>query len=70
MLGCNNCVKMGGWTFLVLGVLFLLQDLNIWDFWGINWYTALFAVAGMAHLGSANCKNCQAMRTGMMGKKR
>ena len=61
---------MGGWSFLVLGVLFLLQDLNWWNFWGISWYTALFVVVGVAHIGSAGCKECRAMRMGMMGKKR
>jgi hypothetical protein len=70
MMGCNNCIKMAGWSLLVLGVLFLLQDLNIWNFWNISWYTALFVVAGIGHLGSANCKNCQAMRMGMAGKKK
>ena len=55
-------MKMGGATFLVLGIVFLLRDLNIWDFWNISWWTALFVVMGIAHLGSANCPDCKAMR--------
>ena len=59
-------MTIGGISILVLGVLFLLRDINIWNFWNIQWWTALFVVVGIGQLGSANCKNCQAMR---MGKK-
>ena len=63
-------MTMGGASLLVLGVLFLLRDLNKWDFWGISWYTALFIVFGIGQLGSAKCPNCQALRgEGKMGKK-
>lgn len=60
---------IGGISFLVLGVLFLLQDLEVWNFWGISWYSALFVVVGIAHLGSSKCPDCEAVRTGRMGKK-
>ena len=68
MYGCSKCVKIGGTTFLILGILFLLRDLNIWDFWNIQWWTALFVVMGIGALGSAHCPECQAMRSSMKKK--
>ena len=43
-----------GWLVLVLGVLFLLRDWNVWDFWNIQWWTAAFVLVGLAGL----CKCC------------
>ena len=57
-------MKMGGASFLILGIVFLLKDLNYWNFWNISWWTALFVVMGVAHLGSANCPDCKAIREG------
>ena len=62
-------MMIGGAAFLVLGVLFLLKDLGKWDFWGVNWYTALFLVVGVGHLASSKCPDCEVARTGKMGKK-
>ena len=62
MYGCSKCVKIGGASFLVLGILFLLKDRNIWNFWNISWWTALFVVIGIGSLGSAHCPDCRAMR--------
>ena len=64
MMGCSKCMKMGGASLLVLGIIFLLVDLSIWDFWNISWWTALFAVMGIGTLGSANCRECRAIREG------
>ena len=64
MQGCEKCFKVGGALFLILGILFLLQDLAIWDFFGISWYTALFVLMGVVHLASSTCKECQAVRSG------
>jgi hypothetical protein len=55
-------MKLGGATFLVLGILFLLRDLNYWSFWNINWWTAFFVVMGIGSLGSAGCPDCRAIR--------
>ena len=63
MMGCDKCLKICGVLFVALGVLFLLQDLGIWNFWNISWYTALFVVIGVAHLGSSTCADCRAVRT-------
>jgi len=57
-------MKCGGIIFLVLGILFLLRDLNIWDFWNIQWWTALFLLAGVVHICMSKCPDCTAMRTG------
>ena len=32
---------------VVIGVLFLLQDLAIWNFWNISWYTVAFLMVGL-----------------------
>ena len=53
-----------GALFLVLGVLFLLQDLGKWDFWNISWYTAVLIVVGVAHVASSKCADCEAVRKG------
>lgn len=68
MCVCKKCMMVGGAAFLVLGVLFLLQDFKVWNFWGISWYTALFIVVGIGHLGSSHCADCEAVRMGR-GKK-
>ncbi len=52
-------MKMCGTMVLVLGILFLLRDLNIWHFWNIQWWTAMFLVMGLGKLGSQNCKACK-----------
>jgi len=62
MQTCKKCGMMGGMMFLVLGILFLLQDLAIWDFWGISWYTALFLLVGVIHFATSKCPDCQAMK--------
>ncbi len=35
---------------LIIGVLFLLQDLGIWAFWNISWYTVGFILVGLCFL--------------------
>ncbi len=62
MNGCSKCMKVGGITLAVLGILFLLKDLNVWDFWGISWYTALFVAMGIGSIGSSGCADCKAVR--------
>jgi len=47
---------------LALGVIFLLGDLNIWNFWGISWWTALFLLGGVGHVAMSKCPDCQAMK--------
>lgn len=40
---CGMC----GWLVLLVGVLFLLQDLGYWDLWGLHWWTVLTLLAGV-----------------------
>jgi len=61
---CDKCMKMCGGTFAALGVLFLLRDLAIWNFWNVQWWTALFLAAGIGALGSSACPDCNAIRKG------
>ena len=46
--------KTFGWIFLIAGIVFLLRDWGIWDFWNIQWWTVLFIFIGL----SAFCKCC------------
>ena len=58
---CEKCSKIGSVVFLVLGVLFLLRDINVWDFWNIQWWTVLFILIGVVGLCKSSCKDCQSM---------
>ncbi|NQV09064.1 hypothetical protein HQ529_04390 [Candidatus Woesearchaeota archaeon] len=51
---------MFGLLALVFGVLFLLQDLGVWAFWGVNWWTVLFLLAGVGTFGTTGCPTCKA----------
>jgi hypothetical protein len=55
-------MSISGGLFLVLGVLFLLQDINIWNFWNISWYTGVLVVLGTTCLASSKCAECEAAR--------
>jgi hypothetical protein len=44
---------------VVLGILFLLRDLNVWSFWNIQWWTALFLLVGLGGLCSGCCPECK-----------
>ena len=55
---CCKCRTMSGVLFLVFGIILLLKDLNVWHFWGINWWTVLFILAGIGMLGTSGCKEC------------
>ena len=58
---CDKCCKMCGVVVLVLGVLFLLQDLAVWNFWNISWYTAAFILVGLGGFCKTSCPSCKAM---------
>jgi len=61
MMGCKKCSGMFAAVLLVLGILFLLRDLNVWNFWNIQWWTAIFLLAGICGLCMKGCPDCQAM---------
>tara|TARA_Y100000034_G_C6674341_1_gene296212 strand:- start:217 stop:414 length:198 start_codon:yes stop_codon:yes gene_type:complete len=60
--GCGKCDKVGAGLFLVFGVLFLLQDLGVWAFWNINWWTVVFVLMGVTGCAMAGCKDCKAAK--------
>lgn len=59
---------ISGLLFLVVGVLFLLRDFAVWNFWNIQWWTALFILWGLGSLAMRSCPDCMAM-CGMSKKK-
>lgn len=60
MHGCKSCTKKGGYVFLVLGLLFLLVDVGVWNFFGIQWWTVIFLMFGLQAFN--NCPDCAACR--------
>jgi hypothetical protein len=57
---CDKCKKLGGALLLILGILFLLRDLNVWNFWNIQWWTVVFVLAGLCAIGTCCCPECKA----------
>lgn len=43
---------------LLAGILFLLQDVGVWAFWDLNWYTVAFILVGVGGLASSGCADC------------
>ena len=64
---CKKCTGMCGWSLLVLGILYLLTDLGYVTFWNVQWWTALFLLAGVSALAMNKCPDCQAL---VKGKKK
>ena len=42
----DDCKKWVAAVVLVVGFLFLLADLGYWDFFGLQWWTVVFLLAG------------------------
>lgn len=49
---CKTCALIA----VIVGVLFLLQDRGIWDFWNLSWYTVAFLIIGLGSLVGARKK--------------
>lgn len=64
MMGCQKCHVVCGVLLLALGLLMLLQNLGIWNFWNIQWYTGVLIIFGVGSIAMTRCKDCRAM----MGK--
>lgn len=60
---CQKCCKICGVLVLLAGLGFLLRDLNMWMFWGLNWWTVAFLLMGVGKVARSNCPHC-------MGKKK
>ncbi len=46
----HKCPIWCGIVLLIVGILYLGQDLNWWNFWSINWWTILFLLCGIKFL--------------------
>lgn len=49
---CDSACGWKGWALLVVGVLYLAQDLG-WGFaswWNLNWWTVAFLLWGLCHV--------------------
>lgn len=67
-MGCAKCTKITAVLFLVIGILYLGQDLSWWTFWTLNWYTTLFLLIGIVKFGHTKCPDCKAIREGKSKK--
>jgi hypothetical protein len=56
---CDKCKKLCAVLLLVFGILFLLRDLNVWNFWNIQWWTVVFVLAGLGTFGTCCCPECK-----------
>ena len=56
---CDKCGKLAGVLVLALGIIFLLKDLGIWNFWNIQWWTALLLLGGLSMVTSKCCPECR-----------
>lgn len=56
---CSGCGRMGGIALIVFGIIYLLVDLGVWNFWGISWWTMAFLLIGIGSIGCASCADCQ-----------
>ncbi|USN45792.1 MAG: hypothetical protein H6502_01520 [Candidatus Woesearchaeota archaeon] len=43
----HDCEKTMGIVVLIIGLIYLLGDFNVWNFWGIQWYTVAFLLYGL-----------------------
>ena len=58
---CKKCTMLGGVVLLVLGLLYLLSDLAVIGWWNLNWWTVVFLLMGLLHLGKGHCHDCLTM---------
>ncbi|MEK6822454.1 MAG: hypothetical protein AABY13_01385 [Nanoarchaeota archaeon] len=61
MAMCGKCKKISGVLLVLAGIGFLLQDLGVWNFWDIQWYTALILIYGLVTFATTTCKDCMSM---------
>jgi len=56
---CKSCKcphhYLGAIVVLAVGILFLLKDWNVWNFWGITGWSALFVLVGLGLLIKRTC---------------
>ena len=62
MHSCGKCSKLTAFLLVLAGVLFLLVDLGVWNFWNLQWWTVLFLIVGVTAFGMSCCGDCKEMR--------
>lgn len=55
---CEKCAKLAGAILVLLGVAFLLVDLDVWSFWNIKWWTVGFLFVGLKIFCICCCPKC------------
>lgn len=53
---CCKCKMWMGVVVFVVGIIFLLADLGVWKFWGINWWSVAFLLFGIKMFTKGCCK--------------
>ena len=56
---CKKCMALSGVFWAIFGILFLLKDLNVWNYGGINWWSIAFLLFGLNLLMARFCPKCQ-----------
>ena len=47
----KDCPAWVAWVTLIAGILYLLADLGIFEWWGtFNWYTIAFLLIGLCYV--------------------
>ena len=59
---CEKCISITGVVLLIVGILFLLKDVGLWNFWNLNWWTVGFLLLGIGYLGTKACPACKDLR--------
>lgn len=59
---CEKCGKSMALLFLIVGLLFLLRDINVWNFWSISWWTAGFILVGLHTMAHHSCPMCKKLK--------
>ena len=43
----GDCPAWFGWVVLIVGILYLLEDMGTIAFWKFNWWTVMFILWGL-----------------------
>ena len=67
---CNKCKHVAGGLVVLLAVAFVLKDLQVWNFWGINWWSAGLVWLSLVMVVSHVCPECRELRKECMPAKK
>ncbi len=54
---CKKCGSSLGLMIFVVGIVYLLQDINVIN-WFFNWWTVLFIIGGFGIFAMNKCYHC------------